>query len=358
MSGRPSRRFLALKILILKPSSLGDVIHALPVLRLLKRHDPANQIFWWLNSDLVPLLENDPDLDGLFLFPRQRSGSLAFWPEFVRTLRDIRRERFDCVIDLQGLARSGVMAWLANAQTSIGLDNEREGTREGAQAFYDRLAPRSPNGTHAVDRYLGVLRQFGVPVEQDFVWLPERAGIAAAIDSQWNLRGQPWIGLVPGARWDSKRWPASSFAEVVRLLAAREPALKFAIFGGRGDQTLAAEIVAADPGRCVDLTGKTSLPELIEWIRLCRLVITNDTGPMHIAAAVRKPMVALFGPTNPASTGPYGFLQDVRQTADLACVPCYKSSCGYREPLACLRAITPSQVAAAVADKFAAFPSV
>ncbi len=342
-----------MKILILKPSSLGDVIHALPVLRLLKRHDPTHQVFWWLNSNLVPLLENDPDLSGLFLFPRQRSGSLAFWPEFIRTLRDIRRERFDCVIDLQGLARSGVMAWLANAQTSVGLDNEREGTREGAQAFYDRLAPRSPDGTHAVDRYLAVLKQFGVPVDHNFVWLPERAKVSAAIDAQSNVRGQPWIALVPGARWNSKRWPTKYFAEVVRLLAVREPAIKFAILGSREDKSLAAEIVTADPPRCVDLTGKTSLPELIEWIRLCRLVITNDTGPMHIAAAVRKPMVAVFGPTNPASTGPYGFLEDVLQTGDLSCVPCYKSSCAYREPLACLHAITPARVVDAVWRKLA-----
>lgn len=327
------------------------MIHALPVVRLLKRHDPTHQIFWWLNSNLLPLLENDPDLNGLFLFPRQRAGSLAFWPEFIRTLRNIRRERFDCVVDLQGLARSGVMAWLANAQTSIGLDNEREGSREGAQAFYDRLTPRAPGGTHAVDRYLRVLTAFGSPVDQDFVWLPERSEVSAKIDSQWNVRAQPWIALVPGARWDSKRWPAKYFAEVVRRLAAREPALKFAVLGSREDQLLAAEIVRADAQRCVDFTGKTSLPELIEWIRLCRLVITNDTGPMHIAAAARRPMVAVFGPTDPASTGPYGYLKDVLQTSGLSCVPCQKSSCGYRDPLACLHAITPNRVIEAAWSK-------
>ena len=347
-----------MKILILKPSSLGDVIHALPVLRLLKQHDPTHEIFWWVNSGLVPLLENDPDLSGLFRFPRQRSGSLAFWPEFLGTLWNIRKERFDCVIDLQGLARSGVMAWLANAQTSIGLDNEREGTREGAQTFYDRLAPRSPDGTHAVDRYLAVLPTFGAAVHQDFVWLPERKEISAKVISQWNVKSEPWVALVPGARWDSKRWPTKYFSAVVQSLAARVPEVKFAVLGAREDQSLAAEIVRADPQRCVDLTGKTSLPELIEWTRLCRLVITNDTGPMHIAAALRKPMVAVFGPTAPASTGPYGFLGDVLQTNNLPCVPCYKSSCGYRDPLACLHAISPAQVVDAALKKLSSSAAV
>ena len=117
------------------------------------------------------------------------------------------------------------------------------------------------------------------------------------------------------------------------------------------DAALGREIASADPARCLDLTGQTTLPEMIEWLRLSELVITNDTGPMHAAAALRKPVIALFGPTDPNLTGPYGQRGNVLQVSHLPCVPCMKSHCTYAEPLACLRAITPAQVCAEAARR-------
>jgi heptosyltransferase-1 len=333
-----------LKILILKPSSLGDVVHALPVLRLLKLHLPKSEIFWWLESSLVPLLEDDPDLTGVFSFQRKSRSALGNWPQLFHTTLAMRSEKFDWAIDLQGLARSGFFTWLANAETSIGLDNEREGAREGARLYYDVLTPRSPPGTHAVDRYLAVLPKLGVPVHDRFQWLPERPQIAAAVRQKWRPDSARWIVLLPGARWDNKRWPVEYFAELVKKLSPLSPDLRFAILGGGADRALGKAIAEANPGRCLDLTGQTSLPEMIEWVRLGELVITNDTGPMHIAAALRKPVVALFGPTDPAGTGPYGQRKNVLQVTDLPCVPCMKSYCAYHEPLACLRALTPEMV--------------
>ena len=151
-----------MKILILKPSSLGDVVHALPVLRLLKLHLPHSEIFWWLESSLIPLLEDDPDLAGIFRFERNSLAKPARWPGIWAGIRAMRGEHYDWAIDLQGLARSGFNTWLANADLSIGLDNAREGNREGARLFYDVIAPRSAPGTHAVERYLAVLPELGV----------------------------------------------------------------------------------------------------------------------------------------------------------------------------------------------------
>jgi heptosyltransferase-1 len=332
-----------LKILILKPSSLGDVIHALPVLRLLKSHLPHSQIFWWLDANLVPLLENDPDLAGIFTFQRKRWAALRRWPEIGTSLRSMRQERFDWAIDLQGLARSAAFAWFANPQLIIGMDNPREGGREGARAVYDLTPPRSPDGTHAVDRYVSVLPLLGVPVHWQFDWLPPRPAAAAAVNEKWNPASTPWVILLPGARWDNKRWPVSHFVELVKRLTKLSE-LKFAILGSREDSELGQAIADADPKRCLNLTGQTSLSEMIEWIRLSRLVITNDTGPMHVAAALNKPTIAIFGPTNPRNTGPYGQLQNVLQDSNLPCVPCMKGQCAYRDPLACLHAITPAMV--------------
>lgn len=322
------------------------MIHALPVLRLLKQHLPASEIFWWVESSLAPLLEEDPDLSGIFSFHRQDWSEPAKWPRLIASVLAMRREKFDWAIDLQGLARSGLFAWLANAGLSIGLDNTREGAREGARLYYDVLTPRSPRGTHAVDRYLAVLPQLKIPVHDRFQWLPERPRLAAAVREKWRTDSTRWVGILPGARWDNKRWPLENFVDLVRRLALLGPDLKFIILGGGADHSLGATIAEANPGRCLDLTGLTSLPEMIECVRLCELVITNDTGPMHIAAAMRKPVVALFGPTNPNGTGPYGQRQNVLQDTSLPCVPCMKGHCHWHEPLACLRALTPEMVCA------------
>ena len=333
-----------MKILILKPSSLGDVVHALPVLRLLKLHLPQSEIFWWVEAGLAPLLADDPDLAGIFTFERRRWNNPGNWAEMWATIRRVRGERFDWAIDLQGLARSGWFAWLSNAGLTIGLDNAREGAREGARLFYDVIAPRARKGTHAVDRYLAVLLPLGVPADGKFQWLPERPKIAAQIRDQWPLGSARRVVLLPGARWENKRWPAEYFMEVARRLPELAPDVKLVILGGRDDSSVGGAIAGANPERCLDLTGRTSLPEMIEWVRSSELVITNDTGPMHIAAALGKPVVALFGPTDPGGTGPYQQRENVLQRKDLPCIPCMKGYCTYEEPLACLRGITPEMV--------------
>jgi lipopolysaccharide heptosyltransferase I len=332
-----------LKILILKPSSLGDVIHALPVLRLLKCHLPQSEIYWWLDAGLVPLLEGDRDLAGIIPFQRKRWSGLARWPEMLASLRAMRAKRFDWAIDLQGLARSGIFAWLSNAKLIVGLDNAREGSREGARAFYDLTPPRASLDTHAVDRYLAVLPLLKVPVHWNFEWLPARPQVAAEVDLKWNPGSGPWIALLPGARWDNKRWPVAYFVELVRRLRA-SASFRFVILGGDDERALGETIAADNPSRCLNLTGQTSLWEMIEWLRRSRLVIANDTGPMHAAAALGRPLIVLFGPTNPRQTGPYGQLSSALQITSLPCVPCYKSTCSYSVPLACLQGITPEMV--------------
>jgi heptosyltransferase-1 len=334
-----------LKILILKPSSLGDVIHALPVLRLLKRHWPESRIHWWLDASLLQLLENDPDLAGIHTFERKRWTAPHRWLEMIASIRAMRRQRFDLAIDLQGLARSSLFAWLSNAKKIIGLDNLREGGREGARALYDVTPPRASAEAHAVDRYLAVLPLLGVPVHWDFEWLPPRPEAARRVRQTWAPEGDPirWIVLLPGGRWDNKRWPVQNFVELARRFAAI-PKVKLVVLGSQGERPLGDAIAEAAPGRCLNLAGLTSLDEMIEWIRLSRFTITNDTGPMHVAAALHRPVLAIFGPTNPSNTGPYGQLGNVFQTTGLPCVPCLKSTCAYREPLACLHAIKPDAV--------------
>ena len=328
-----------MKILILKPSSLGDVIQALPVLRLLKQRFPGAEIYWWIESGLAPLLEGDPDLSGVIRFERRRWARPKNWTRLWRDVRWVRAQNFDWVIDLQCLARSATFAWLAKGQLTIGLDEPRE----GARGFYDIAVPRGSFETHAVDWYLKVLARLGVPVHWRFEWLPPRPEVAASIRRKWPVDSARWIVLQPGARWSNKRWPVESFAEIIRRFPPGAAQFRFVILGGTEDRPLGEALAQAAPERCLNLTGQVSLPEMLEWLRRCELMITNDTGPMHAAAALRKPVVALFGPTEPSRTGPYGQLENVLRVK-LPCAPCLRPRCRNAEPLACLRGLAPELV--------------
>lgn len=332
-----------MKILILKPSSLGDVVQAIPVLRLLKRHWPESRIYWWIETGLAPLLENDPDLEGVIRFERQRWASPLNWGSLWRSICWVREQKFDLVIDLQALARSAVFGWLANGQLTVGLD----GPREGARGFYDVVVRRPSFHTHAVDWYLSVLPALGVRADAAFVWLPHKPEVAAAIAQKWPVRESDWLVVQPGARWRTKRWPIEYYADLVARVLETYPRLRCAILGGTDDQALGQQLARVNPGRCLDLTGKTSLPEMVEWIRACRLMVTNDTGPMHVAAALHKPVVALFGPTEPRRTGPYGRMNDVLQL-DLPCSPCFRGRCRHRIKMECLKSLPLATVLKAV----------
>lgn len=338
-----------MKILILKPSSLGDVVQALPVLRLLKQHYRDSEIYWWIETANMPLLEGDPDLAGLFRFDRERWGTPWHWGDIWKSIHELRRHKFDLIIDLQSLARSAAVGWLAGGKCFVGLHD----WRELATGYYDITVPRPSPNTHAVDWYLEVLRVLRVPVHGNFEWLPRREHVVREVEALWQLNGAPTVALLPGARWDNKRWPAQHFLELVGELRARHVGLRFVILGGETDSALGHAISSAAPQACLDLTGRTSLPQMIEVLRKCDAVVTNDTGPMHIAAALGKPVVGIFGPTNPLRTGPYGQVERALQRKDLPCVPCMKSVCTYHEPIACLRGISVQQVAQEVSARLA-----
>lgn len=334
-------RVAVLKILILKPSSLGDVVQALPVLRLLKQRYPNSEIYWWIEVRSAALLEDDPDLAGIFRFDRERWATPWHWNEIWKSIGALRRHKFDLIIDLQALARSAAVGWLANGSCFVGLHD----WRELASGYYDISVPRPSPATHAVDWYLEVLRVLRVPVHTNFDWMPKRERVASEVESLWRLNGSPTVALLPGARWENKRWPVQHFQKLVVDLRARDESLRFVILGGPSDVSLAGQITSAAPEACIDLTGRTSLPQMVEVIRKCSVVVTNDTGPMHVAAALQKPVVGIFGPTNPARTGSYGQIDRALQRRDLPCVPCMKDTCSYREPLACVRGISAAQVA-------------
>ena len=328
-----------MRILILKPSSLGDVVLAVPVLRSLKKAYPASEIYWWLSSDLLSLLEGDPDLTGIIPFRRRKWHSPSNVRSLVADTQRLRSLHFDWIIDLQGLFRSALFGWLVHGKVFVGLSDYGE----GAHLFFDVAVERSHDKVHAKDYYQGVLTPLKIPIAQDFEWLPLRPRIQEAILSAFPVREKRLVILVPGARRANKRWPIQHFIDLVGRLAAEREDLQFVVLGGPADREPGELIHQASPERCWNLAGKTTLAEMVEWIRLSTLVVTNDSGPMHVAAALAKPVVAIFGPTEPRLTGPYGPLGHVLQ-AKLPCVPCMKDRCHHWPRFECLHVITPAMV--------------
>jgi lipopolysaccharide heptosyltransferase I len=317
------------KILIIKPSSLGDVVHSLPFLNSIKSCYPKSEIHWVIAKGLEELLEGHPMINKLIIINKDVWKKISRAGETVRELRSLFRglkgEGYDLVVDLQGLLRSGVIAKSAGASVRVGFEE----SREGSKLFYtDRI--RGGRDIHAVDRYLKVAEALGCGTEEilfPFPILKENAGIRAEM--------KDYAVIVPGARWDTKIWPAESFGRLASMLP-----LKSVVIGGKADIPRAEKVVELSQGRAVSLAGKTSLRELMEVMRDARLVISNDSGPMHIAAGFKVPVVAIFGPTSPVRTGPYGRGHIIIQSPE-KCSPCYKKRC---DTTVCMKRIEASEV--------------
>ena len=307
------------RILIIKPSAIGDVVHALPVLNLLRRRWPGAHVSWLVTPACAGLLERHPQLDEVIRFERREFGrgwrSPRVAADLVRFMRDLGLRRFDLVIDLQGLFRSGWLAWATKAPVRVGPSN----AREGAWLFYTHRVSTGAVEQHAIERYLTLAEAVGCergPVEFHFaVDEGDRAYVK-------GLTPERFAVLMPGANWVTKQWPVERFAGLVGPLRDRF-GLECVVAGGPDVAGLAARVPTA-----VNLAGKTNLRQLVALLERAELVVANDSGPMHIAAALGRPLVTPFGPTNPVRTGPYRRMDSVVRV-DIPCSPCYSRRCSH-----------------------------
>ena len=334
------------RILFIKPSSLGDVVHALPALAALRRRFPQAFIVWLVKRQWAELVERMEGIDRVWPVGPGLAGWLSEVPR-------LRAERFDLAVDLQGLFRSAAMARLAGCLERIGFDNGRE----GSPWFYtQRVAVPTPD-MHAVDRYLLVTKALGAtasaPPEFRFtISAKDREQSAAALARAGVKAGSSWIAMNVSARWPTKRWPAASFAETADRLQ-KEGAGPVVLFGGPDDRADAEAVKALMKTTPVDVTGLTPLGLLPALLQSASVLVTNDSGPMHVAAAAGTPVVALFGPTSPMRTGPYGKHHRVL-THQLPCSPCFSRTCRNQVERECLTAIEPARVVEAVKAQLAA----
>ncbi len=338
-----------MNILIVKLSAIGDVIHTLPSLAALRTLYPDAHITWVVEEAAAGLLQNHPLLDTVLISRRKRwlndlqNGEIRRALREIRLfLRELRARRYDLVIDFHGLLKSSVIVLLSGGKRKLGYDS----LQELSGLFYKEKIPEDMN-KHAVNRYLDFPRYLGAEDIRPEFPLPCDSAAAAKVQTileKHHLKNKNFIAINPVAYWETKLWDNEKFAHLADLIKTKLNAE--VVFTGSAKEPL-EKIVRLMKTKAVNLGGETSLPELAHLYKESRLVITTDSGPMHLAAAVGTEVVALFGPTDPQRTGPYGKGHTIIRT-DLPCSPCFLKNCKTKK---CLQDILPEQVFAVINER-------
>jgi lipopolysaccharide heptosyltransferase I len=353
------------RILLIKPSALGDVVHTIPVLVKLRTRYPRARIDWLITPENAEVVRHHPALSNVVLFARRDfSKPGQRWRAtlgFFDLLKQIRRAKYDLVVDMHGQVRSALFALISGARVRIGFDRPIKfsrtisaehdlknvpshgwrGAREGSWIAYTHRIPIPTLDVHAIDRYLWVGSLLGFDDEPPDLAIhlsPETIhNVDRLLEEHDVPPGKALVVLVPGTIWETKHWTIEGFAGVAREFLREGFAV--ALAGTKRDEERCLQIAAAAPGT-VKLCGKTTPADLAGLIRRAEVAVTNDSGSMHVAASLDKPMVSVFGPTNPVHIGPYQRPESVVRV-DLPCSPCnYRrlSQCPFDH--ACMKQVT------------------
>lgn len=344
-----------MNILIVKLSAIGDVIHTLPVATALRRHYPDARLAWLVEEGARDLVIGHRALDRVIVSGRKRwiadfqqgrrAGALREARDFIKALRDTR---YDLLLDFQASLKSGILIGLARADRKVGF-GQGMAHSEHSHLFLNERIPAVSMEVHALDRGLILLNAIGVPAGDTVAYdLPIGAAdrqAAATLLAGAGDGAHPLVAVNPVAKWATKLWHADRFAEVAdRLVSQHHATVVFT--GAPEDRPVVAAIIARMRSAALNIAGRTTLKTLAAVYRQADLVVSTDTGPMHLAAAAGVPVVALFGPTAPWRTGPYGPNHRIVRVP-MACSPCFKRRCA---TTACMGAITVDEVMGAIEE--------
>jgi heptosyltransferase-2 len=325
------------KILVVQTAFIGDVLLVTPVFQVLRRHWPAGRVHAVVIPSGYPVLEHNPNIDRIFVFDKHKQNSGI--SGLLRLSQQLRREMYDIVVAPHRSLRTALLVRLTGAAIRIGFD------LNSGRLCYSHHVPYDRN-RHEVDRNLSLLKPLGISagkVAPDiYSTEEERRQIADLLAESWAQN--PLIVLAPGSIWPTKRWPAASFMELAKTLL--EHGLSVCLIGGLQDHALCSRIAAVSPKQILNTAGSLSLRASAELLRHARLLVSNDSAPLHLASATGTPTLALFGPTVPA----FGFApyrdNSVVMELDLPCRPCSIHG-GRRCPIqthACMRDLTAAAV--------------
>lgn len=340
-------------ILIVKLSAIGDVIHTLPALNAIRRRYPRARITWLVEEAAAGLIEGHPAIDRVLVSRRKRWFKGLSGPQRARYtrrviafLRELRDTHYDMILDFQASLKGGLLIALARGRRKIGFGQGLE-HQEHSYLFLNETVPAIDMEIHALTRGLILLEKVGIPVDRIEYRLPvsdrDRGDIQqmladAGVDHRARL-----VAINPVAQWETKLWDNLKFAGLADLLIERYD-VTVVFSGGPADRPTVDAITAAMRHTALNFTGRTSLIGLAALYERAACLVSTDTGPMHLGAAVGIPVVALFGPTAPWRTGPFGRGHRVVRT-DCSCAPCFKRRCGTTH---CMTGITVEKVAAEI----------
>jgi lipopolysaccharide heptosyltransferase I len=331
-------------ILIIKPSSLGDIVHCFPVVDQIRKTFPDASIDWVANTEFLPLVRRYPGVRRGIAFPRSRWGKVSFFPSFGRFLQDLRQESYDAVLDAQGLLRSALIARGSRGAIRIGFSD----AREGAVGLYSEVI--SLDGTsgilHAVRKNLRLLEPLGIAPEYSLQRLTysaqdqenlEKILLRASADFQGNF-----FVLHPGAKRSIKRWPSLYFSDLLNAIHRHYPGIRPVLVGGAEDTLLLEEVAARTRTSPVLLPGLVPIDLLPLLFEKALFYVGNDSGPLHLAVMAGIPTVSFYGSSTPERTGPFddGKGTHVVLGDKVACSPCgdFRKFCDHQS---CLVGVTP-----------------
>jgi len=351
------------KILLIKLSAVGDVVHTIPVLNKLRRRYPMAQLDWLVTPAIAELLQHHPAITNIIEFERKAWSTpwrLTPFASYARLAAKLRAAAYDLVVDMHGQFRTAALTLATGAPARIGFDRPRagvwnasprkfpeqarkhawQGAREGSWVAYTHHIPVPTLDLHAVDRYLNVGPILGLDRDPaDFSFPIPQAAVSRieTLLAQHGVSRPDIVIMAPGTIWETKHWGSDRFAKVAGHFMSKGFAV--ILIGSQRERVVCEEVAALAPG-VIDLAGMTALSELAALIRRSAISITNDSGPMHLAVALDRPVVSIFGPTDPVWIGPYRRANAVLR-ADLECSPCYLRKlkhCHYDH--ACMRGVS------------------
>jgi lipopolysaccharide heptosyltransferase I len=295
------------RILIIKPSALGDIVLALPALASLRASFPDARICWFIRPEHAPLLENVDGIDDIILFDRKFLGKWWHNPKafaaLIRLVARLRRAKFDLVIDLQGLLRTALFAWLAGCKKRFGM----KASREFAALFYTHKIPQDTDSVHVVDYYQKIVSAAGASTKScDFNLAPtgQATDSVTSLLASYNIRPDKYAVFVPGSAHVSKCWPVENYAALAEKTASQFD-LSIIAVGTSAEKPLVQRLKSRSNVPITDFAALTDIPQLVALLKGAKLVVSNDTGPGHIAGVLGVPVVLIFGVTNPARISPY-----------------------------------------------------
>ena len=328
------------RFLIVRLGSLGDVVHAIPSAAALRHTFPSARIDWMVDARYAELLGLVESVDTVIPIDPRALGRPGERAAMLRTIGDARRTRYDAVIDLQGLLKSALLSRAAGGARTIGFP--RAHLREPAARLLYTHAPDPGTSVHVIHKNLALLASVGVTDRR--VHFPiniPRAGAVQGIAEKFGGRGFAIIN--PGAAWPNKRWPADRFGAIAATML-RDLGLLSVVLWGPDEESLASQVVAASSG-AAEIAPPTTITDLVALTRAARLMVSGDTGPLHVAGAMGTPIVALFGPTYPQRNGPWAD-DDIVISRVAQCVCLYERQCRRATP--CIGDISVEEVAAAI----------